>query len=112
MQNAYNQYGSNLTTGSTNYAGNVVNNANQMQGAYNQYGTDLTGASNTYGGNLTTGAGQGINAANTYGLNSANLATGIAGALAGNATATGANTATALSSLGNAALFGSLIKPT
>jgi len=112
MQNAYNQYGSNLTTGSTNYAGNMVNNANQMQGAYNQYGSNLTGASNTYGGNLTQNAATGVNAANVYGLNSANLATGTAAALAGNSVATGANNATALSNLGNTALLGSMIKAT
>lgn len=112
MQNAYNQYGSNLTGASNTYGGNMLGNANQLQGAYNQYGSNLTGASNTYGGNLTTNAGQGINAAGTYGANSANLAVGLAGALASNSTAAGANNATALSNLGNTALLGSIIKAT
>jgi hypothetical protein len=112
LQGAYNQYGSNVTGASNAYAGNVVNNANTMQNAYNQYGSNVTGASNAYGGNLTAGAGQGINAANVYGLNSANLAIGTADALAGNAAASGANTSTALSNLGNTALLGSMIKAT
>jgi hypothetical protein len=108
--NAGNVYGSN-TSGVTNNLNNVLSsNLGQLQGAYNQYGSNLTGASNTYGGNLTTGAGQGINAANVYGLNSANLATGIGSALASNATATGANTATGLNNLGNLALVGSMLK--
>ena len=72
----------------------------------------MTAAANTYGGNLTTGAGQGINAANAYGLNTANLATGIGGALASNAAQTGANNATMLSNLGNTALLASVIKAT
>jgi len=105
-------YGSN-TSGVTNNLNNVLSsNLGQLQGAYNQYGSNLTGASNTYGGNLTTGAGQGINAANLYGANSANLATGIGSALAGNASASGANTATALGNLGNLALVGSMLKAT
>jgi hypothetical protein len=83
-----------------------------MQGAYNQYGSNLLGGSTNYANNLTTNTGAGMNAANVYGLNSANLATGLAGALAGNATATGANTATALSNLGNTALLGSMLKAT
>jgi hypothetical protein len=65
-----------------------------------------------YGGNLTTGYGQGIGAANAYGLNTANLATGIGGALASNAAQTGANNATMLSNLGNTALLGSMLKAT
>jgi hypothetical protein len=112
MQNAYNQYGSNLTSASGTYGGNMLGNANQLQNAYNQYGSNLTGASGTYGGNLTTSAGQGINAANIYGANTANLATGVGAALASNATATGANNATALNNLGNTALLASMIKAT
>jgi hypothetical protein len=105
-------YGTN-TSGVTNNLSNVLSsNLGQMQGAYNQYGSNLTGASNALGGNLTTGAGQGINAANLYGANSANLATGIGSALAGNASASGANTATALGNLGNLALVGSMLKAT
>lgn len=105
-------YGTN-TSGVVNNLNNVLSsNLGQMQGAYNQYGSNLTGASNTYGSNLTTGAGQGINAANLYGANSANLATGIGSALAGNASASGANTATALGNLGNLALVGSMLKAT
>ena len=112
LLNAGNAYGSN-TSSVTNSLNNALSsNLGQMQGAYNQYGSNLTGASNTYGGNLTTGAGQGINAANIYGANTAGLATGIGSALAGNATAQGANTATALSNLGNTALLGSMLKAT
>jgi len=107
-----NTYGSNLGSLSSNYGGNMLSNAGQLQGAYNQYGSNLTGAANTYGGNLTSSYGQGINAANAYGLNSANLATGLGSALASNATQTGANNATALNNIGNAALYGSVIKPT
>jgi hypothetical protein len=112
LLNAGTAYGSN-TAGVTNNLNNVLSsNLGQMQGAYNQYGSNLTNAANTYGGNLTTNYGQGINAANVYGLNSANLATGLGSALASNATATGANNATALSNLGNTALLGSMIKAT
>jgi hypothetical protein len=109
MQNAYNQYGSNLTSGSTNYASNMVNNANTMQGAYNQYGSNLNNAANTFGSNLTNNYATGVNAANVAGLNAANLAVGVGGALASNATAAGANNATALSNLGSTALLGSMI---
>jgi hypothetical protein len=112
MQNAYNQYGSNLTSGSNAYAGNMVNNANTMQGAYNQYGSNLNNAANTFGSNLTNNYATGVNAANVAGLNAANLAVGVGGALASNATAAGANNATALSNLGNTALLGSMIKAT
>ena len=109
---AGNAYGSN-TSSVTNNLNNVLSsNLGQMQGAYNQYGSNLTNAANTYGSNLTSNYGQGINAANVYGLNSANLATGLGSALASNATATGANNATALSNLGNTALLGSMIKAT
>jgi hypothetical protein len=112
LLNAGNVYGSN-TSGVVNNLNNVLSsNLGQMQGAYNQYGSNLTNAANTYGGNLTTNYGQGINAANVYGLNSANLATGLGSALATNATATGANNATALSNLGSTALLGSMIKAT
>jgi len=112
MQNAYNQYGSNVTGASNAYGSNVLGNANQMQGAYNQYGSNLANTANNYGSNLTTNTNTGVNAANVYGLNSANLAIGQANALANNATATGANNATALSNLGNTALLGSMIKAT
>jgi hypothetical protein len=112
LLNAGTAYGSN-TSGVTNNLNNVLSsNLGQMQGAYNQYGSNLTNAANTYGSNLTSNYGQGINAANVYGLNSANLATGLGSALASNATATGANNATALSNLGNTALLGSMIKAT
>jgi len=112
LLNAGNVYGSN-TSGVVNNLNNVLSsNLGQMQGAYNQYGSNLTNAANTYGGNLTTNYGQGMNAANVYGLNSANLATGLGSALASNATATGANNATALSNLGNTALLGSMLKAT
>jgi len=112
LLNAGTAYGTN-TSGVTNNLNNVLSsNLGQMQGAYNQYGSNLTNAANTYGGNLTTNYGQGMNAANVYGLNSANLATGLGSALASNATATGANNATALSNLGNTALLGSMIKAT
>ena len=107
-----NTYGSNMGSLSSNYAGNMVNNANQMQGAYNQYGGNLTSAANNYGSNLTSNYNTGVNAANVYGLNAANLAVGVGGALASNATASGANNATALSNLGNTALVGSMIKAT
>ena len=112
LANLGNTFASNLGSLSSNYGGNMLSNAGQLQTGYNQYGSNLTGAANTYGGNLTTGAGQGMNAANVYGLNAANLATGIGGALASNATAAGANNATALSNLGNTALLGSMIKAT
>ena len=112
LLNAGTAYGSN-TSGVTNNLNQVLSsNLSQLQGAYNQYGSNLTNAANTYGGNLTTNYGQGMNAANVYGLNSANLATGLGSALASNATATGANNATALSNLGNTALLGSMIKAT
>lgn len=112
LLNAGTAYGSN-TSGVTNNLNNVLSsNLGQMQGAYNQYGSNLTNAANTYGGNLTSNYGQGINAANLYGANSANLATGIGSALAGNASASGANTATALGNLGNLALVGSMLKAT
>jgi hypothetical protein len=108
--NAGNVYGSN-TSGVTNNLNNVLSsNLNTLQGAYNQYGSNLTSGSTNYANNLTTNTGAGMNAANVYGLNTANLATGTAAALAGNATATGANNATALSNLGNTALLGSMIK--
>jgi len=109
---AGNAYGSN-TSGVTNNLNSVLSaNLGQLQGAYNQYGSNLTSGSTNYANNLTTNTGAGMNAANVYGLNTANLATGTAAALAGNATATGANNATALSNLGNTALLGSLIKAT
>ena len=89
-----------------------LNSAGQLASLGNAYGSNLAGLSSNYGNNLTTSYGQGIGAANAYGLNTANLATGIGGALASNATASGANTSTALSNLGNAALFGSMLKAT
>jgi hypothetical protein len=109
---AGNAYGSN-TSGVTNNLNNVLSaNLGQLQGAYNQYGSNLTNASNTYGGNLTTGTGQLINAGNVYGTNATGLTTGLAAANASN-TLAGANlTGTALNSLGNTALIGSLIKAT
>ena len=112
LLNAGTAYGSNTANVSNNLNNALTSNFGQMSNAFNQYGSNLTGASNTYGGNLTTGAGQGINAANLYGANSANLATGIGSALAGNASASGANTATALSNLGNTALLGSMLRAT
>ena len=112
MQNAYNQYGSNVTGASNAYGSNVLGNANQMQGAYNQYGSNLANTATNYANNLTTNTNTGVNASNVYGLNSANLAIGQANALANNATATGANNATALNNLANTALLGSMIKAT
>jgi len=110
--NAGNVYGSN-TSGVTNNLNNVLSsNLGQLQGAYNQYGSNLTGASNTYGGNLTTATGQIMNAGNVYGTNATGLTTGLAAANSTN-TLAGANlTGTALNSLGNTALIGSLIKAT
>jgi hypothetical protein len=112
LLNAGTAYGTN-TSGVTNNLNNVLSsNLGQMQSAYNQYGSNLLGGSTNYANNLTTNTGAGMNAANVYGLNTANLATGTAAALAGNATATGANNATALSNLGNTALLGSMLKAT
>ena len=105
-------YGANTTNATGNLNSALATNLNALQGAYNQYGSNLTSGAGNYANALTTSAGQGINAANVYGTNQANLATGIGGALASNATATGANTATALNNLANTALIGSMIKAT
>lgn len=117
--NAYQQAFNNYNTQRNNIYNSLAGMANigttsagQLAGLGNTYGSNLGGLSSNYGGNITTAAGQGINAANAYGLNTANLATGIGSALAGNATASGANTATALNNLGNTALLGSMIKAT
>jgi hypothetical protein len=117
--NAYQQAFNNYNTQRNNIYNSLANMANigttssgQLAGLGNAYGSNMGGLSSNYGGNLTTNAGQGIGAANAYGLNQANLATGIGSALAGNAVAGGANTANALSTLGNTALLGSMIKAT
>jgi hypothetical protein len=110
--NNFNQQRNNIYNSLAGMANIGTTSAGQLAGLGNAYGSNMAGLSNTYGGNLTTNAGQGIGAANAYGLNQANLATGIGSALAGNAVAGGANTANALSTLGNTALLGSLIKPT
>jgi hypothetical protein len=114
-QNAFN----NFNTQRQNIYGNLSNMANigaTSAGQLANLGTSLGGTygnlSSGYGGNLTTAAGQGINAANQYGLNTAGLATGIGGALASNATQSGANTSSLLSNLGNTALLGSMLKAT
>ena len=114
-QNAFNNYNTqrnNIYNSLAGMANIGTTSAGQLAGLGNTYGSNLGSLSSNYGGNLTTAAGQGINAANAYGLNTANLATGIGSALAGNATATGANTANALNTLGNTALLGSMIKAT
>lgn len=110
--NNYNQQRNNIYNSLAGMANIGTTSAGQLAGLGSNYGSNLAGLSSNYGGNLTTAAGQGINAANAYGLNTANLATGIGSALAGNATATGANTANALNTLGNTALLGSMIKAT
>tara|TARA_R110002126_G_scaffold30559_1_gene99688 strand:+ start:1411 stop:3309 length:1899 start_codon:yes stop_codon:yes gene_type:complete len=114
-QNAFN----NFNTQRQNIYGNLSNMANigttsagQLANIGSNYGSNLGSLATGYGSNLTTGAGQGINAANQYGLNTAGLATGIGGALASNATQTGANTSGLLSNLGNTALLGSMLKAT
>jgi hypothetical protein len=107
-----NTYGSNLGSLSSNYGGNMVTNTGQMQGAYNQYGSNLTNLNTNLGSNLTSSANAALLASGQYGTNQANLATGVGGALAGNVVASGANTSTALSNLGNTALLGSIIKAT
>lgn len=112
LLNAGNAYGSNTSNVANNLNNVLSSNLGQLQNAYNQYGSNLTSSSGNYGSNLTTNTNTGVNAANVYGLNSANLAIGQANALANNATATGANNATALSNLGNTALLGSMIKAT
>jgi hypothetical protein len=103
-QNIYNNL-SNMANIGTTSAGQLAN-----LGA--NYGSNMGSLASNYGGNLTTSYGQGIGAANAYGLNTANLATGLGSALAGNAVAGGANTANALNTLGNTALLGSMIKAT
>jgi hypothetical protein len=103
-QNIYNTLSGMANIGTTS--------GGQLASLGNTLGGNLGSLSSNYGGNLTTSAGQGINAANAYGLNTANLATGIGSALAGNAVAGGANTANALNTLGNTALLGSMIKAT
>jgi hypothetical protein len=117
--NAYQQAFKNFQDQRQNIYGNLsdmskigLNSSGYLANLGNTYGSNLAGLSSNYGNNLTTSYGQGIGAANAYGLNTANLATGIGGALASNATASGANTSTALSNLGNAALFGSMLKAT
>jgi hypothetical protein len=114
-QNAFN----NFNTQRQNIYGNLSNMANigttsggQLASLGNTLGGNLGSLASNYGSNLTTGYGQGIGAANAYGLNTANLATGIGGALASNAAQTGANNATMLSNLGNTALLGSMLKAT
>ena len=103
-QNIYNTLSGMANIGTTS--------GGQLASLGNTLGGNLGSLSSNYGGNITTNAGQGIGAANAYGLNTANLATGIGSALAGNAVAGGANTANALSTLGNTALLGSMIKAT
>jgi hypothetical protein len=117
--NAYQNAFNNFQNQRQNIYGNLSGMANigltsagQLASLGNTYGSNLSGLSSNYGVNLTNNAGQGIGAANAYGLNTANLATGIGGALAGNATASGANTANALNTLGTTALLGSMIKAT
>lgn len=117
--NAYQNAFNNFNTQRQNIYGNLADMAkigSSSAGQLANLGSSLGGVygnlSSGYGSNLTTGAGQGMNAANVYGLNSANLATGLGSALANNAVAGGANTAGALSNLGNTALLGSLIKAT
>ena len=112
LLNAGNVYGTNTSGVSNNLNSNLSSNLNTLQGSYNNYGNNLTSGSTNYGNNLTTNTNTGVNAANVYGVNTANLATGTASALAGNSVASGANTATALSNLGNTALIGSMIKAT
>jgi hypothetical protein len=103
-QNIYNTLSGMANIGTTS--------GGQLASLGNTLGGNLGSLSSNYGGNITTNAGQGIGAANAYGLNTANLATGIGSALAGNAVAGGANTANALNTLGNTALLGSMIKAT
>ena len=117
--NAYQNAFNNFNTQRQNIYGNLADMAKigtTSAGQLANLGSSLGGVygnlSSGYGSNLTAGAGQGMNAANVYGLNSANLATGLGSALANNAVAGGANTAGALSNLGNTALLGSLIKAT
>jgi hypothetical protein len=117
--NAYQNAFNNFNTQRQNIFGNLSNMANigttsagQLANLGNTLGGNLGSLSSNYAGNLTTGTGQGINAANAYGLNTANLATGIGGALASNATQSGANNASLLSNLGNTALLGSMLKAT
>jgi hypothetical protein len=117
--NAYQNAFNNFNTQRQNIFGNLSNmaqlgttSAGQLANLGANYGSTLGSLASGYGGNLTTNTGQGMNAANVYGLNSANLATGLGSALANNAVAGGANTANALSNLGNTALLGSMIKAT
>lgn len=117
--NAYQNAFNNFNTQRQNIFGNLSNmaqigttSAGQLANLGANYGSNLGSLASNYGSNLTTSAGQGINAANQYGLNTAGLATGIGGALASNATQSGANTAGLLSNLGNTALLGSMIKAT
>ena len=117
--NAYQQAFNNFNTQRQNIYGNLSKMADigttsggQLASLGNTLGGNLGSLSSNYGSNLTTGYGQGIGAANAYGLNTANLATGIGGALASNAAQTGANNATMLSNLGNTALLSSMIKAT
>jgi hypothetical protein len=114
-QNAFNNFNTQRTNIYNTLSGmaNIgTTSAGQLAGLGSSLGGVYGNLSSGYGSNLTAGAGQGMNAANVYGLNSANLATGLGSALANNAVAGGANTAGALSNLGNTALLGSLIKAT
>ena len=114
-QNAFNNFNTqrnNIYNTLSGMANIGTTSGGQLASLGNTLGGNLGSLSSNYGGNITTNAGQGIGAANAYGLNTANLATGIGSALAGNAVAGGANTANALNTLGNTALLGSMIKAT
>jgi len=114
-QNAFNNFNlqrQNIYGNLSNMANIGTTSAGQLANLGANYGSNMGSLASNYGSNLTQGYGQGIGAANAYGLNTANLATGIGSALAGNAVAGGANTATALNTLGNTALLGSMIKAT
>lgn len=114
-QNAFNNFNTqrqNIYSNLSDMAKIGSTSAGQLANLGANYGSNLGSLASNYGGNLTQGYGQGIGAANAYGLNTANLATGIGGALASNATQTGANNAALLSNLGNTALLGSMLKAT
>lgn len=114
-QNAFNNFNTqrnNIYNTLSGMANIGTTSGGQLASLGNTLGGNLGSLSSNYGGNITTNAGQGIGAANAYGLNTANLATGIGSALAGNAVAGGANTANALNTLGNTALLGSMLKAT
>ena len=114
-QNAFNNFNTqrqNIYSNLSDMAKIGGTSAGQLANLGANYGSNLGSLGTGYGSNLTTGYGQGINAANQFGLNTAGLATGIGGALASNATQSGANTASLLSNLGNTALLGSMLKAT